>query len=78
VPWKNLKLFKEMLLLRSLETYKIALACEMQITFFDRDVLELISYDRHTRTESASKPSRKLTKSIEILFKSIKNMDVKL
>lgn len=55
VPWKNLKFFKEMLLLRSMETYKIALAGEVQITFFDRDLLELISYDRHTRAESSSK-----------------------
>jgi len=51
VPWKNLKLFKEVLLLRSLDSYK--LAQRGKITFFDRDVLELISYDRHTGVESS-------------------------
>lgn len=53
VPWKNLKLFKEMLLSRSIETYKFAMERAEEITFFDRDVLELISYDRYTKTESA-------------------------
>ncbi len=53
VPWKDLRLFKEMLLSRSIETYKLAMQEVHEITFFDRDILELISYDRHTKTESS-------------------------
>lgn len=52
LPWKNLPLFKKMLLDRSIETYHKALESS-EITFFDRDVLELIAYDRHTVTESS-------------------------
>lgn len=52
VPWKDLKLFKELLLDRSIETYKAAFE-NREVTFFDRDVLELISYDRYTQTESS-------------------------
>ena len=53
LPWKNLKLFKEQLFNRSIETYRLAMESSCEITFFDRDVLDLISYNRLTQTESS-------------------------
>ncbi len=51
VPWKNMTRFKEMMLLRSIENYKLAMDDAKKITFFDRDILDLIAYDRLTKTE---------------------------
>jgi len=54
LPWKNIKHYKELLLLRSIETYKQALENTQEVTFFDRDILDLIAYDRLTKTESSA------------------------
>lgn len=54
LPWKDLKLFKELLLAHSIEIYLAAMENAQEVTFFDRDILELISYDRLTKTESSS------------------------
>lgn len=54
VPWKNLTLFKEILFHRTVETYKLAQENGKEITFFDRDILDLIGYDRHSKVESSN------------------------
>ena len=51
LPWKNVKCFKEMILARSIETYQQAMKSAQEITFFDRDILDLIAYNRLTKTE---------------------------
>jgi predicted ATPase len=53
VPWKDLKLFKEIMLSRFIETYQIATKYSSEIIFFDRDVLDLVAYDRLTNSESS-------------------------
>lgn len=51
VPWKNLDLFKKMMLERFIQSYPSAQNGE--ILFFDRDILDLIGYDRLTKKESS-------------------------
>jgi len=53
VPWKNIQHFKELMLERFIQTY--AQEDSQEITFFDRDVLDLVAYDRLTRTKSSQK-----------------------
>jgi predicted ATPase len=53
VPWKDLKLFKEIMLSQFIETYQTASKKFSEIVFFDRDVLDLVAYDRLTNSESS-------------------------
>jgi predicted ATPase len=52
VPWKNLSRFKKLIFLRTLENHRQALKTANEVTFFDRDVLDLVAYDRLTHNES--------------------------
>ena len=63
VPWKNIQHFKEMMLAQFIETYTHAMKHDEDITFFDRDVLDLIAYDRLTQQE----PSQELQKAVKTL-----------
>ena len=63
VPWKNVQRFKEMMLARFVESYSQAMKDPQEITFFDRDVLDLIAYDRLTDTN----PSKELQKAVQAL-----------
>lgn len=49
LPWKNVELFKEMMLLRSLETYNQALQTN-SLTLFDRGLIDIIGYATLTKT----------------------------
>jgi predicted ATPase len=62
LPWKNLQHFKQAMLARFIETYMQAIE-EGEVTIFDRDVLDLIAYDRLTRTVS----SEELQKAVRSL-----------
>lgn len=53
LPWQNIKRFKEIMLLRTIENYNIAIKNPKEITFFDREIFDLIAYDRITKTESS-------------------------
>lgn len=50
LPWKNVELFKEKMLLHSTETYQQALNEGRGITIFDRGILDVISYSHLTKT----------------------------
>ena len=63
VPWGNIQHFKELMLARFIKTYTQALEESHEITFFDRDVLDLVAYDRLTKT----KPSQKLLTALQNL-----------
>lgn len=63
VPWKNLQRFKKMMLDQFIKTYAQAMKHAEEITFFDRDVLDLIAYDRLTGQE----PSLELQKAVKTL-----------
>jgi len=54
VPWDNIQRFKELMLARFIKTYKQILEEGQEITFFDRDVLDLVAYDRLTQTKSSA------------------------
>ncbi len=62
VPWKNIERFKELMLARFIETYK-AVEHSQEIVFFDRDILDLIAYDRFTQSNS----SEELQKAVQDL-----------
>lgn len=64
VPWKNIQRFKEMMLAQFIKTYSQAMKHADGITFFDRDVLDLIAYDRLTQTE----PSQELQEAVQRLI----------
>jgi predicted ATPase len=63
LPWKDLALFKERMLERFIATYAQAMEKSGEITFFDRDVLDLVAYDRLTHSPS----SAKLQKTVKTL-----------
>jgi predicted ATPase len=64
LPWANVSSFKRKILRKSIESYKRALQSPNQITFFDRDVLDLVAYDRLTNTQS----SEELLKAVDDLL----------
>lgn len=64
VPWKNIDLFKKLMLARFVETYEEAMEYSQEITFFDRDILDLVAYDRLTHTAS----SQNLQKAVATLL----------
>ena len=64
VPWKNLSRFKELMLARYIESYSHALLQAQEVTFFDRDILDLIAYDRLTEAES----SKELREAVSALL----------
>jgi predicted ATPase len=53
LPWSNILRYKELLLAHTLESYTRALQENKKLVFFDRGVLDLIAYDRRTKTESS-------------------------
>jgi predicted ATPase len=53
VPWKNIQKFKKLMLARFITIYAQVMEESHEITFFDRDVLDLIAYDRLTQTSSS-------------------------
>ena len=55
VPWDNIQRFKELMLARFIKTYKLVLKESHEITFFDRDILDLVAYDLLTHTTSSEK-----------------------
>lgn len=54
LPWANIQLYKELLLTHARNSYEQALKSRDRVTFFDRGILDLVAYDRRTKTESSS------------------------
>ncbi len=64
VPWNNLNRFKQLMLARFIDTYAQAMQHREEITFFDRDILDLVAYDYLTETE----PSKELQHAAQRLL----------
>lgn len=50
LPWANIARFKEKMLSHAIDTYERAINDCKGVTFFDRGVIDLIAYDRLTKT----------------------------